>query len=96
MLILAPANAATLRVLESVVAANLTSVALVVSADWMVEWHQDSVLAHLHPFVVTPHVLDHVAQKVRQQNGEYSNTELGMEGDLNDRYMDDVKFLSIF
>mmetsp|Transcript_30104 Transcript_30104/g.35479 ORF Transcript_30104/g.35479 Transcript_30104/m.35479 type:complete len:747 (+) Transcript_30104:53-2293(+) len=82
VLVLAPANASTLRVLESVVAAGLRSVALVVSSDWMVEWHQDSVLSHLHPFVVTPHVLDHVRQKDRKRNGEYAD---GLEGDLNDR-----------
>jgi hypothetical protein len=68
------------------VAANLRNVALVVSSDWMVEWHQDSVLAHLHPFVVTPHVLDHEKQKVRRKEGEYAATD-GAGGDLNDRYI---------
>jgi hypothetical protein len=38
VLIIAPANAATLRVLESVVAQNLLSVALVASKEWMLEW----------------------------------------------------------
>jgi len=38
VLIIAPANAATLRGLESIVAQDLRSVALVVSQEWMLEW----------------------------------------------------------
>jgi ATP-dependent 26S proteasome regulatory subunit len=38
VLIIAPANAATLRALESIVAQDLRSVALVASQEWMLEW----------------------------------------------------------
>ena len=123
VLIIAPANAATLRVLESVVAQNLLSVALVASKEWMLEWcvrvarpsvsvssffyfdvlrvvdeknslflcavenprHQDSVHAHLQPFVITPEVLDVRKQKERQKLGEYANSGNKHGSDLNDR-----------
>ncbi len=84
ILILAPANSATLRVLESVVAQNLCSVALVACKEWMLEWHQDAVHAHLQPFVVTPEILDVKKQKERKRSGEYAHASTG-SGDLNDR-----------
>jgi hypothetical protein len=88
--VLAPANAATLRVLESVVAQNIVSVALVASKEWMLEWHQDSVVAHLQPFVVTPEVLDGKKQSAARKSGAYANENADKRharGDLNDRYL---------
>lgn len=71
VLVLAPANAATLRVLESCVAAGHTDVALIASSEYLFEWHQGSVHAHLQPFIVTRAVLDVGAQARARLTGPF-------------------------
>lgn len=88
VLILAPANSATLRVLESIVEAGNTDVALLVSKEFCLDWHQESYHAHLRPFVVTQEVVDRKQQKRLREVGAYARAHDGVNhasGDLHDR-----------
>jgi hypothetical protein len=86
VLVVAPANAATTRVLESLVAAGYTNAALLVSRDYNFDWHQDGYQSHLQRFIVTPSVVDRLEQRNKSlpRNAEHT-AQPHATGDLNDR-----------
>ena len=73
--VLAPANAASKRVLESLVAAGHTRAALVLSADYNFDWHQDEYDTHLQRFIVTQKVVDRVRQNARRHHAAQQATK---------------------
>ena len=68
-LIIAPANAGALRVLQTVVSSGYKNAALIVVKGFYFDWHEENYSSDLQEYVVTPIKVDKAAEKELSEAG---------------------------